>query len=146
MSGPDSPFPDAAALTADLWNVLHDGTVDRVEGDVPGTVRLTVSCEYLRERYPDPGDRLVITLHGCTLVSYRPYDADVATTEFVAISAASPGILSAAEPTEVFGGDGVLRVEAAGFSLALDGGRAVTLDDLRGVAEAYWTEWASETG
>jgi hypothetical protein len=35
-----------------------------------------------------------------------------------------------------------LRVRAADFSLALDSGRAINLDELCSVAEAYWTEWS----
>ena len=135
----------AEPLTADLWNVLHDGGVDRVEGAVPGTVRLHCYCQYLRKSFEEPGDGFVITLYGCTSLTYQPYTADEATDDFDAIGEAAD-FLSAEVPTEIFGMYGWLRLEAAGYSLALDTGRPIALDDLKAVAAAYWTEFSERTG
>ena len=144
MTGPSIP-PAPAPLTADLWNVLHDGWVAGVAGAVPGEVRLTVACEYLREQFPGPGDRFEVTLHDCAALSFEPYGG-TSVAGPAAVAAAGPDFGSAETPNEVLGGNGVLRVEAAGYSLALDGGRPIALDDLKAAAAAYRAGWGAETG
>jgi hypothetical protein len=128
-----------------IWNVLHDGSIITLQGAVPGTVRLDVSIDYLRERFPDPGKSIQVTLTGCTRFAYRDFDDGEFTTDFSAIAAYGPEVLSA----ELRGGlcvldcaVGVLEAMAADGSLALDSGRAITLQELIDVAEAYWTEWS----
>ncbi|MHA3774777.1 hypothetical protein ACXR0O_24915 [Verrucomicrobiota bacterium sgz303538] len=129
-------------MNADIWNVLHDGPIVRISGTIPGDVQFAVSIGYLRNRFPDPGDCILLTLHGCTSISYQLWDSESVVTDLTSIAAAEPEILSADEPTTVFCVNGTLRVHATDFSLALDSGRAITFDDLRSVADAYWTEWS----
>ena len=129
-------------MNVDVWNVLHDGPIVRIFGAIPGDVQFAIAIGYLRKRFTDPGDCILLTLHGCTSISYEPWDAGAPITDFASIVATEPEILSADEPTTVFCSGGNLRVHAADFSLALDSGRAISLDELCSVAEAYWTEWS----
>ncbi len=131
-------------MNPEFWNVLHDGFITHVGGSVPGDVQLAVEIDCLRRRFADPGDRIVLTLHGCTTLSYQPFEEEPL-TDFAAIAEAQPEILHAKEWTdasfvECVGGD--LRVTAIGFSLALDNGRPISLDELCAAAEAYWAEWS----
>lgn len=128
-----------------IWNGLHDGNIIAVQGAVPGTVRLDVAIDYLRERFPDSGETIQVRLTGCTRFAYRDFNDVEFTTDFPAIAAFEPQVLSA----ELRGGlcvldcsGGVLEVMAADGSLALDSGRAITLQELIDVADAYWTEWS----
>ena len=132
-------------MNADIWNVLHDGSVVRITGTIPGDIQFAVSIAYLRKRFPDPGDCILLTLHGCTAISYQLWDSESVITDLASIGAAKPEILSADEATTVFCANGTLRVHATNFSLTLDSGRAITLEDLCNAAETYWTEW-SERG
>ena len=130
-------------MNADIWNVLHDGSVLGVSGAVPGDVRLSVCIDYLRNRFPDPGNRILLTLHGCTALTFQTYEDVAALTDFDAITKAEPEILQAKDWTDasvVECTNGTISVKATGFSLALDSGRTITLDDLCSVAEAYWKE------
>jgi hypothetical protein len=129
-------------MNADFWNVLHDGRIVRVCGAVPGEVQLAIDIGYLRERFAAPGDCILVTLHDCTAFSYEHWDSDAVSTDFASILSVEPAILSADEPGTVFCNSGTLRVHASGFSLALDSGCSITLDELLAVAEAYWTEWS----
>jgi len=63
-------------MKADIWNVLHDGSILEVSGTVPGDVQMAVWIEYLRNRFPDPGERIIVTLHGCSALSYKPFEED----------------------------------------------------------------------
>ena len=129
-------------MNADVWNVLHDGPIVRIIGTIPGDIQFAIAIGYLRERFHDPGDCILLTLHGCTSLSYEHWDSGAVSTDFASILSVEPEILSADEPTTVFCDSGTLRVHASDFSLALDSGRAITLDELFAVSEAYWTEWS----
>ncbi len=130
-------------MNADIGNLLHDRSVLGVSGAVPGDVRFVVCIDYLRNRFPDPGNRILLTLHGCTALAFQTYEDVAALTDFDAIAKAEPEILKAKDWTDasvVECVNGNIRVTAADFSLALDSGRAITFDDLCSVAEAYWKE------
>ena len=131
-----------------IWNVLHDGGVDRIVGSVPGDVRVSVGIEYLRERFPDDGDEIVVCLSDCTAFSHRLYDAENAVTDFTSIANDSVTILSAemyGSVCRVFTDLGVLEMQCRGGSVSLDSGRAISLNELLSVAEAYWDEWESNS-
>jgi hypothetical protein len=127
-----------------IWNVIHDGRIIAVRGTVPGTVQLDVSIDYLRERFPNPGKIIQVTLTGCTQFAYRDFDDGEFTTDFSAIAELGPVVLSGELRDGLCVLDctgGVLEARATDGSLALDSGRAITLQELMDVAEAYWTEW-----
>lgn len=133
-------------LNPDLWNVLHDGSIDSISGSVPGEISLSVGISYLRDLFEDPGESIAITLHDCTRISFKDADRLEAIEDIAAISALELGILSTEVGHEVFcshrhGGAccGTLSIVAAGFSLSLDTGRPIELEDLFAAAETYWT-------
>lgn len=133
-----------AALTPDIWNVLHDGTIIEAAGVVPGDVRLTIAIDYLRSRFPDVGKHVLLTLRGCTALMYELDATGRTITKLDEIGEAEPEILRADEwknANKVYCASGILHVFARAFSLALDSGRPVALKELIDVAEAYWTEW-----
>jgi hypothetical protein len=137
----------AVQLNADIWNVLHDGTLLEISGDVPGDLRLSIEIDYLRERFPEPGRRIVLTLLRCTAFSYQPDEIDGPLIDFPAISGEKPQILRAedwTDPNQVYCVSGTIRVEAAEFSIALDSGRPVSLEELCAASEAYWAEWRAK--
>ncbi len=126
-----------------IWDVLHDGSIVGTSGTVPGTVRLDVSIEYLRERIVEPGETIQVTLISCTRFAYREYGAQDFTTDLSTIADLEPEFLSA----ELVDGlctvhcaDGILEVAAADGALKLDTGRGVALSELIEVANAYWNE------
>ena len=56
----------------DLWNVLHDGTIVAVTGQVPGEVRLEIETDYLRIRFSDEGPLFALTLRDCSRLVFKP--------------------------------------------------------------------------
>ncbi|MEO1527461.1 MAG: hypothetical protein AAFX06_18690 [Planctomycetota bacterium] len=131
-----------------IWNVLHDGGVDRIVGSVPGEVRVHVGIEYLRERFPDDGDEFVVCLLACSRLSHRLYDDENSITDMEAIANLSATILSAemdGAVCRVFTDLGVLEMECRGGRVFLDSGRPIPLTELLSVAEAYWDEWESKS-
>ena len=139
-----STSSDAVTFYPTIWNVLHDGSIIAIHGAVPGTVRLAVSIDYLRERFPDSGDTIQVTLTGCARFAYRDFDVGEFTTDLRTITSMEPEVLSAklqGDLNEIDCVNGVLEVIATDGSLALDSGRAITLQELLDVSEAYWTEF-----
>mgnify|MGYP001560042530 CR=1 FL=1 len=134
-------------MNPEFWNVLHDGFITGVSGSVPGDVQLGVEIDYLRQRFADPGDRIVLTLHGCTALSYHPFD-EVPVTDFTVLAQAKPQILRAKDWTDaslVECAAGDLRITATGAALALDNGRPLSLEELGATAGAYWAEWSERS-
>jgi hypothetical protein len=131
-----------------IWNVLHDGGIDRIEGNVPGDVRVFVGIEYLRERFPDDGETIVVCLTNCTTFAYRPYESELRNTDLISIANESATILSAemhGPVCRVYTDAGVLQMQCRCGSVSLDSGRVISLDELLRVAEDYWDEWESKT-
>ena len=126
-----------------VWNVFHDGTIDHVEGVVPGLVEIYISVEYLRERFLERGEHFIVSLLDCSLVEYDPYDeAEASTSNLKEIAELSLGILSAG-CCYVFTDAGKLRIQAESGSIRLDNGRELSLDELVKVASEYWDDWNS---
>ncbi len=130
-----------------IWQVLHDGTIRAAEGSVPGDVCLTISIDYLRERFPDSGKFFRLTLHECTLFAYYNFGPP----EFVGLSRIArfkPEILDAemeGDINRIYCVGGILRLTAGSGSIGLDSGRVVELQEVLDAAEAYWTEWSARS-
>lgn len=138
-----------------IWNVLHDAIVVGITGEVRGSVRLELECDYLRERFARTGNRFYLSLHDCTRFAYRPWLDDTnAINDLRQLAGRRLWILSAdvaADHCKVHcsehipgGNGGVLEVSASFAEVHLDDGTGVTLNELETVAEEYWTEWESD--
>lgn len=129
-----------------LWNLLHDGILEDVEGSVPGDVRLAVSIRYLRQRFPGEGTGFVIVLRRCTQFSYTPYDGPPI-TELVPIVAQNPEILIAnpGDPLEIACVMGTLFLRYASAQVELDTGGQVQVEALDATSKAYWRDWSDRT-
>ena len=127
------------------WSVAR-GSIVAIQGSVPGTVRLEVSIDYLRKRFSDSGETIQVTLTGCTRLAYRDFNLGEFIMDVAAIAAMQPEVLSAkmhGDLCEIDCVNGMLEVIAGDGALALgDGGRAITVQQLLDVSEAYWTEWS----
>lgn len=132
----------AGEMNPNIWDVLHDGSIECIAGAVPGNVELTISIIYLRERFSDVGgDSILVTLRDCAVLEYKAWDSDKIVTDFSSIMDADLEILGAGELGVVACAEGELRVSASGFSLALDSGRVISFDELSTVAREYWDEF-----
>jgi hypothetical protein len=63
-----------ASLFPSIWNLLHDGCIERIEGNVRGDLSVFVSIEYLRSRFQDTGDCIVVKLIDCSQFAFRNYE------------------------------------------------------------------------
>ena len=125
-----------------LWNLFHDGTVAAAEGSVPGDVALVIECQYLRRMFATPGESFLVRLRGCTVFEYVPYD-ELPVTEVAAVGELEPELLSAepGDPLEICCVGGILRVAYREWSLTLDSGEPVSLEQLDEVSNRYWDNW-----
>ena len=126
-----------------VWNVLHDGNIVNVTGQVPGALRVDVEIPYLRTRIPDPGKTIVIALEGCSRFAYRNWDSEFI-TDLRAIVELKPAIVSAEMQGDlccVYCVDGLFEVAVSSGTISLDSGRTLPLDELIATADAYWEAW-----
>lgn len=112
------------------WNLLHGGTVRRVER-VEDTIVVTVDLAEARARAG--GDGMIrLRLAGCDGISYQPHDEPVL-YELTAIASSEPDLDAAraeAGALVVAGRAGVLRLQYANLAIELPDGTPLTLDEL----------------
>jgi hypothetical protein len=143
-------------LCPDIWNVLHDAIIIAIRGALPGDLQMELDCDYLRDRFQNPGDRFVLILRDCSRFAYVPWSDESDTIEdHHALIARRLWILSAdsmdgwckvhCSEAIVNGNGGWLEVVAAAVDLELDDGTPVSLDQLKTVARDYWEELSSDS-
>jgi len=136
----------------DIWDVLHDATVTAATGLIPGTISLTIECDYLRDRFSSPGGSFVLSLDGCTKFQFRSWQDDTPiTTSIETIGHLRLWLLSADQREQhcqihcqFHGreGGGSLEVVADSARLQLDTGTPIALAEICAVADAYWTDFS----
>lgn len=126
-------------MVARLWNQLHDGVIERIDGSVPGDIRLFTSVLYLRELFEGKGEGFVFHLSDCSIFEFTLWDS-APTTDLGQIEGAGIEVLSAedGDPVKVCCAEGMLRVRYRSAGLRLDSGAAVSLDELEAAATRYW--------
>ncbi len=125
------------------WNLLHDGTIVRLERDLADTLTMWLDAPYLRARFADGGTQFRIRLVACTTAIYAPFD-EPPITDLPAIASSEPSILEAQRDRGdilVWCSAGSLRLRYESLALELDTGTPVAIDELRRVVRAYWQEW-----
>jgi len=128
-----------------IWNVLHDGQIVAITGEIPGTIQIQVVIDYLRQRFTDPGKTIQVALNECERFTYQDYDSMDCIDDLASIAALKPEILSAEMKNDTSVVDcvgGTLQVCSASGSLMLDSGRSITLQELIEVSKSYWSEWS----
>jgi hypothetical protein len=126
-----------------IWNTLHDGSIDSIDGVVPGDVHVCVGIAYLTKMLPTAADYVVVHLRGCRQFEYRPFDEAVV-SELPEIAAADVEVLSGEEvcgSVSVVCVAGYLKLAYDRVDLSLVEGRVITQAELEGAADRYWTKW-----
>jgi hypothetical protein len=129
-------------MQRDAWGVFHDGIVAKLEGSVPGDLKVQLEIGYLRGEFGEKGDYFVVHLGQCTKFRYCEYDAQP-TEDLSEIQDREIDVLyvSSEEPLVLDCSDGVLELEYKTMRVALPSGREVTRDELVAASEKYWKEW-----
>jgi hypothetical protein len=133
---PETPDFD---MPRDTWAAFHDGSVTRIEGTLPGTLRLRIEIQYLREMFPTPGDAFAVTLTGCTRFSFAEYDQPPI-EDLARIAALEPEILyvGGLDPLTLDCNDGTLALEYATMRVSLEDGQPVAYQELKVAWDKYW--------
>jgi len=133
-------------MNRDIWGVFHDGVVKLIEGTVPGTLKLEIEIDYLRRMFPEPGDRFVVMLIGCSKFVYAGYD-EPPTEDLSHIQSREPEILyiTSEQPVVLDCNEGTLEIEYDEMTVGLESGQAVDYETLASACRKYWTDWKSRT-
>lgn len=126
-------------MSVELWDILHDGTIEGVEGNVPGDLTLNVEIEYLREMFSDGGTNIIVKLLGCDTLMYQPDNPSPLLDSLAGVI--PEGIHSGevdGDLIRVYCMNGVLSLRYQDFSLMLDNGQPVALAELGEKSQEYW--------
>lgn len=134
-------------MTLDLWNMLHDGEVVKINLIPPDTLSLTIEIEYLRHMFGKDGDHIVVKLKQNSLLEFEYNNTTSPIKRIGEIESIKPIILSAEQignKIKIYGGNGVLWLQYQDFDLMLDNGRSITLEELGSQATAYWDNFGKK--
>ena len=133
---------------AEIWNVLHDGSIDSIEGSVPGDIEMRVGILYLREMFSNDGEAIVVRLTNCTKLAMKIWEDDVVTDDHERIVSIDTEILSTKSqdvPVQIITTLGELEVDFKDLSLSLDNGKQITFEQLCDACKSYWNRWENES-
>jgi hypothetical protein len=126
-------------LSADIWGVFHDGSIEAPGRPAPSVVQVRSSLLYLREMFAGAGDAFLVALHGCSCFRYRPFEGEPL-DDLSAIALAALEILSVHRRPQL-----VLLCSAGEIDLAYDAmavapdpGKPVSEEQLIQAAQRYW--------
>jgi hypothetical protein len=147
----------------DLWDMLHDGDLIAIQGDVPGDVDLTVEIGYITDLITPKENNLIVSLLGCDYFVYCPYDSptiqslsEVVKAELSIMGTSNDEKLGEPEygitrgpgeervifvccTSQVSGAlNGVLKMRYSDFRLQLTDNTPVSLENFIEKIEAYW--------
>jgi len=126
-----------------VWNTLHDGTIESIEGRVPGELRLRVGIAYLCDKLPTASSSLIVHISGCTHFEYAPFGEEKV-ADLSKIATCEVEILNArAIEDRIFIGcaSGQLSLSYENVSTSLVEGSYLSQQDLEAAAQRYWGEW-----
>ena len=131
-------------MSVEVWSILHDGVINQVIGDIPGTVTLTVEIEYLRHMFSGNGNSIIIVLIACDTFNYQPFEPAEILTFLPDINESCPEILYAKVENGVIRVDcaeGTLWLKYKNYLLFLDDGQKIKIDELGEKFNKYWDGW-----
>lgn len=129
-------------MEPECWGVFHDGYIKRIEGCIPGEIKLHVRVLYLREMFPGKGTGFVVNLQNCSFIEYQEFDEEP-TRDLELIENKEPGLLyvQSVRPLIINCAMGTLRMEYDSASLTLDTGEPVSDVELDAACKGYWDAW-----
>jgi hypothetical protein len=132
-------------MEADFWGLLHDGGIESIVGEVPGTISLEVSIRYLRQQFSGDGTGFRIVLSGCGHFVYQEYDSTPVESfdEIVGLEPEILGLERGTHPVIVNCVMGSLTMSYEHASIYLDSGDEVSFDELAAASKQYWDTWAA---
>ena len=135
-------------MTLSLWNLLHDGTIAKIAAPRHDTRLLTIEIEYLRHMLSKDGNEIIVQLNSCDIFEYQNFTDEVLTQELLTIATYEPEILSATQNQNniltIGCVAGLVRTRYQSFSLALDNGYPITLENLKNAHQRYWEAFGNK--
>jgi len=129
-----------------FWQIMHDGTIAAIRGEVPGDIELTVELECVCQHLPGADDTLHATLRGCRLFVYTPFGESIV-TGLQRIAEQEPEVLSAvaqADRISVCCVNGTLDLAYAAIEVRSDQGQLISQPELEAAANQSVAQWREQ--
>lgn len=134
----------------ELFAILHDGYIDAYS-ETDGHIQFKIGIQYLAEILNEDNEFIYLEINDLRSISFQPWsDTHGVITEVSEIVKLEPEILNCdvenkkyiihchcTDAQHGFEG-GELTIDFTSFTLKDQGGKEITLDELRDVANKYW--------
>lgn len=78
-------FLNRLKMKTKIWNLLHDGIIEKIEGAIPGDLLVTVEIKWIKQLFSRGNDCFYLKLTNCTLLEFYPFDKDILITNIQSI-------------------------------------------------------------
>ena len=128
-------------MDTELWELLHDGTIAKLDRMSSGELRITLEIEYVRQMFDGEGTSLFIYLTDCDVLRYEAYDGSIPIDDLEQLVREELSFICAREEDGQIKvscgyGDVCLRYRTA--RVELDDERPITRYDLEDACSRYW--------
>ena len=137
-------------MNTEAWRFFHDGAIEQIKGEVPGSIVLKIGISYLRRMFSSEGDGFFVRLGGCTRFDFAKYDGNSyfpVISTLLDIEAEEPERLSVrlTDPLVIVCESGLLTLAYEDIEITLDSGESLTIEQLAEASKTYWRELAPRT-
>ena len=136
-----------------IWNILHDGALVKIQGDVPGELKIKVEIEYLANKLGGGFNNILVTLSDCAIFEYERYWSKDETQTYKSIEeleGISPSleVLSCDEEEEyllIVDICGTIKTKYRSAQLSLENGDPLSFEELDNVSKEYWDNFGAKS-
>ena len=132
-------------MSVELWGNLHDATIVEATGNVPGDLKLKLEIGYVRSRFSPEGDSFLLTLSNRDLFEFQPYD-EPRISDLQQIAQHEPWVVNPEQAEghiHIYCSQGELFLNYTDYSLQLDTGQEISVDQLEKEFDQYWEEFGN---
>ena len=128
-------------MDTELWELLHDGTIAKLDRMPTDELRITLEIEYVRRMFDGDGTSLLIYLTDCDVLTYVPYDGSSPISDFEQLVHEELSFICARDEdgqVKVSCGYGDVCLHYGTAHVELDDRRSITRDELEDACSRYW--------
>ena len=135
-----------------IWNILHDGVLAEIKGDISGDLKIRVEIEYLARKLKGRFSSIFVTLKNCSLFIYERYWTKDNVQIFTSpneLEGITPAIvtLSCDEMDDHLLIDdicGSIKTRYDSAELTLENGDPLAFQELDNISKEYWDNFGAK--
>jgi len=135
-----------------IWNILHDGALVDLQGNIPGELNIKVEIEYLANMLNGQYDNIFVKLENCSLFEYeRNWSKDEIQIykTIKELDGIEPALMALSCDEEndyllIWDICGSIKTRYDSAELFLENGDSLSFDELYNASKEYWRNFGAK--